>query len=119
VAGFIYTPNDDVEYRLVFPAPKISWRLPWTDIPRQDERWAYLGAEYGGGAWGVQRTSGASDEMDITEYRLFFGYERKIIGGLSRSVEIGYVFGRELQYSSTPGEVKLDDTLMLRAGLSY
>ena len=33
IAGIIYTPNDDAEYRLVFPAPKLSWRLPWTDVP--------------------------------------------------------------------------------------
>ena len=119
VAGVIYTPNDDVEYKLVFPAPKISWRLPWSDAPGLDERWAYLGAEYGGGAWAVERTSGATDELDITEYRVFLGYERKITGGLSRRVEIGYVFGRELEYDSTPGDVTLDDTLMLRGGLTY
>jgi hypothetical protein len=119
VAGVVYTPNDEVEYKLVFPTPKVSWRLPWSDAPGLDERWAYVGAEYGGGAWAVERTSGATDELDITEYRVFLGYERKITGGLSRRVEIGYVFGRELEYDSTPGDVTLDDTLMLRGGLTY
>lgn len=119
VAGFVYTPNDDWEYKLVFPVPRISWRLPWTDMPGRDERWAYIGAEYGGGAWGVQRASGASDGLDITEYQIFLGYERKIIGGLSRHIELGWVFGRELRYRSRVGDTDLGDTLMLRGGLSY
>ncbi len=33
VAGVIYKPTDDVEYSLVFPTPRISWRLPWSPIP--------------------------------------------------------------------------------------
>jgi Domain of unknown function (DUF6268) len=120
VAGFVYTPNDDVEYKLVFPTPKISWRLPWTDVPGQDERWAYVAGEFGGGAWAVTRASGASDQLDITDWRIFIGYERKIVGGLSRRIELGYVFGRTLEYGSAPNdEFSLDDTLMLRAGLTY
>lgn len=119
IAGFVYEPNDDVEYKLVFPVPKVSWRLPWTNVPDRDERWFYVGGEFGGGVWAVQRTSGATDELDITDWRVFMGLERKIVGGLSRHVEIGYVFGRELQYASAPGHVSLDDTLMLRAGMTY
>jgi hypothetical protein len=119
VAGFIYKPNDDVEYKLVFPAPKISWRLPWTDVPGSDERWLYVAGEFGGGAWAVRRTNGMTDEMDITDWRIYLGLERKIVGGISRRVEVGYVFARELTYSSMPGHISLDDTLMLRAGLTY
>jgi hypothetical protein len=120
VAGFIYTPNDDAEYRLVFPAPKLSWRLPWSDVPGLDERWLYVGGEFGGGAWAVERASGEPDEFDITDWRVFIGLERKIVGGLSRRIELGYVFSRTLEYESDPeNEVSLDDTLMLRAGLTY
>lgn len=120
VVGFIYTPNDDAEYRLVFPAPRIAWRLPWTDVPGQDERWFYIAGEFGGGAWAVERTSGASERLDITDWRIYVGLERKIIGGLSRRVELGYVFARTMEYSSAPdNEISLDDTLMLRAGLTY
>ena len=42
VAGVIYKPNDDVEYQFVFPTPRVAWRLPWTNIPGQDERWIYV-----------------------------------------------------------------------------
>jgi hypothetical protein len=119
IAGAIFTPNDDAEYRLVFPAPKVSWRLPWTAIPGRDERWLYVGGEFGGGVWAVERTTGATDELDITDWRVFLGAERKIIGGLSRRIEVGYVFCRTLQYGSVGTDVSLDDTVMVRGGLTY
>jgi len=120
VAGFIYTPNDDAEYRVVFPAPKLAWRLPWTDVPGRDERWFYVAGEFGGGAWAVERTTGAEDRLDITDWRVYLGVEHKILGGLSRRVELGYVFARKLQYGSDPdNEISLDDTLMARIGLAY
>jgi hypothetical protein len=119
VAGFVYTPNDDAEYRLVFPAPKLSWRLPWTEVPGSDERWVYIGGEFGGGAWAVRRTDGTEDRLDITDWRVFLGYERKITGGLSRHVELGYVFSRTLEYQSNGEQIDLGDTLMVRGGLTY
>jgi hypothetical protein len=119
IAGFIYQPNDDIDYQLVFPAPKMAWRLPWTPVPGRDERWFYIAGEFGGGVWAVERTNGASDELDITDWRIYLGLERKIIGGLTSRYEIGYVFARELKYASTPGHISLDDTLMLRAGFTY
>ncbi len=119
VAGFIYTPNDDAEYRLVFPEPRLSWRLPWTDVPGSDERWVYVGGEFGGGAWAVRRTDGTDDRLDITDWRVFLGYERKITGGLSRHVELGYVFSRKLEYQSNGDQIDLGNTLMVRGGLTY
>ena len=47
---------------------------------------------------------------------MFIGYERKITGGLSRNVELGYVFSRKLEYQSGGGEIDLGDTLMVRGG---
>ncbi len=119
VAGFIYTPNDDAEYNLVFPVPKLAWRLPWSDVPGSDDRWFYIGGEFGGGAWAVTRDDGTDDRLDITDWRIFLGLERRIVGGLSRRAELGYVFSRKLEYQSNGEEIDLDDTLMVRGGLSY
>ena len=58
VAGVIYTPNDDVEYQLVFPTPRVSWRLPSSPIPGRDERWVYVAVEYGNAAWAFQQPNG-------------------------------------------------------------
>jgi hypothetical protein len=119
VAGFIYTPNDDIEYRAVFPAPKFAWRLPWSDNPGTDDRWVYIGGEFGGGAWAVTREDGTSDRLDITDWRVFLGAERRIVGGLSRRVELGYVFSRKMEYQSNGDEIELGDTLMVRGGVTY
>lgn len=119
VAGFIYTPNDDYEYNLVFPVPKIARRLPWSDAPGRDERWVYIGGEFGGGKWAVRQDDGTTDRLDITDWRVFLGLERRIVGGLSRRLEVGYVFLRKLEYQEVGSEVDLSDTLMVRAGMTY
>jgi len=46
VGGFIWTPNEDARYELVFPWPRISYR--WTTIGNTDVWW-YVRGELGGG----------------------------------------------------------------------
>ncbi len=117
-AGLQYdTP--DVKYDLVFPRPRAAYRI-WYDggTPGMNERWVYVMAEFGGGIWAVERASGASDTLSYSDYRLLIGTERKIVGGLSRKFEFGYVFGREFEYDSGPA-VDLDDTLLVRMLWTY
>ena len=59
------------------------------------------------------------DLLTYRDFRVLVGYQRKIIGGLSRRFEVGYVFGRELEFDSATPDVSLDDSLFLRAGLTY
>ena len=56
---------------------------------------------------------------DITDWRVFIGLERRIVGGLSRRIELGYVFLRKLEYQDVGSEIDLSDTLMVRGGLIY
>jgi hypothetical protein len=119
IVGVDYKQSDDAEYQLVFPSTKLSWRLPSSPIPGQDEHWFYVKGDFGGGVWAVQRTSGAEDRLDITDWRISMGLEHKVIGGLSEHVELGYVFHRRLEYFSNHDEVSLGDTLLLRAGVTY
>jgi hypothetical protein len=120
VAGVIYKPTDDVEYDLVFPTPRISWRLPWSAIPGRDERWLYISMEYGNSAWAFQQSNGTPDVLDYRDYRVILGVERRIVGGLSHRLEIGYVFNRDIKIASVGGnDISMDDTLIVRAGISY
>jgi hypothetical protein len=58
--------------------------------------------------------------MTMRDIRILFGYERKLVGGVSTKFEVGYVFARELEFASgTPPDVSLDDTILVRAGFSY
>ncbi|MCA9234967.1 MAG: hypothetical protein KDA44_05830 [Planctomycetales bacterium] len=117
-AGLIYTPRDDVRWDIIFPRPKVAWKLAGSTV--NDERWWYVGGELGGGAWAITHPSdGALDFVNYRDLRVLLGYERKIIGGLSRQFEIGYVFARELQFDTPAVDVALDDTLFVRTGLKY
>jgi hypothetical protein len=109
----------DVKYDFVFPRPRAAYRI-WYDggPPGVNERWLYLMAEFGGGIWAVERASGATEALSYSDYRLLVGTERKIVGGLSRKLEFGYVFGREFEYDSGPG-TDVDDSLMLRMQWIY
>jgi len=120
VAGVVYKPNDDVEYQLVFPTPRVAWRLPWSPIPGRDERWAYLALEYGNAKWAIEQSNGTPDTLASRDYRLIFGVERKIVGGISHRLEIGYVFNRDIKITSVSGDdISMDDTLLVRGGISY
>jgi hypothetical protein len=120
VAGVIYKPNDDAEYQFVFPTPRISWRLPWSNIPGKDERWMYLSVEYANQAWAFEQTDGDPDVLAYRDYRVILGLERKLVGGLSHRIEIGYVFNRDMKIASISGnDISMDDTLIARVGISY
>jgi hypothetical protein len=119
VAGVIYDPDPSISYELIFPRPRVAWQLPWSDPAMGDERWAYIGGEFGGGVWSIEHPSdGEQDLLTYSDVRLLAGYERKIIGGLSRRFEVGYVFARQLEFNATP-EIDLDDSLFARVSLSY
>lgn len=121
VAGVIYTPTDGVEYQLVFPTPRISWRLNnFTPLPGSDERWVYVALDYGNEAWAFKDPNGTADVLASRDYRVMFGFERRIVGGISHRVEIGYVFNRDIKVASISGDdISQGSTLLLRAGVSY
>ena len=119
-AGVIYQPHDGVSWELVFPRPRVAWRLPGSRVPGKDERWVYLAGEFGGGVWAIQRpASGIQDVVTTRDYRFIAGCEHRIQGGLSRRIEVGYVFGRELEFRSGTPDYSPDDTLLVRAGLKF
>jgi hypothetical protein len=120
IGGVIWTPNPDVKFDLIFPHPKISQRIYWTGNSGDDvQDWIYIAGEFNGDAWAIRQSDGRDDQVVISDYRLVFGTERKIAGGLSSHFEIGYVFGRRIKYSSDTPDFHPSDTVMLRGGLTY
>ncbi len=120
VVGFMYTPNDDVEYQIVFPTPRIAWRLPWTNIPRKDERWMFVSIEFANQAWAFQNNSDETDVLAYRDYRAIVGFERKIVGGISHRLEFGYVFNRDIKIASVSGnDIGMGSTLLARIGFAY
>ena len=120
-AGAIYKPNEDFKVDAILPRPRISWRLPGGRFHDGAARWVYLGGEFGGGIWSIDRSATVGqDLLTYNDYRLLVGIEKKgDLGVINHSLEFGYVFGRELEFSSATPDVNLDDSLFVRVGLSY
>ena len=119
--GLIYKPNSNVTYEAIFPRPRILWRLPGSTIENGDERWFYVGGELGGGVWSITRTATQTQDLvTYNDYRFLIGLERKApIGKIGHRLEMGYIFGRELEFTSGTPDYRLDDSLFLRAALTY
>jgi hypothetical protein len=120
--GWVYTPTPLKRCDIFFPEPKFSHYF--STVGTQDV-WLYLGGEYGGGSWTVQRESGQSEQVDINDIRILMGMEwgrSDMIrqGRRTGFVEFGYVFERELVYkNNTADNMSPNDTFMLRAGIGY
>ena len=120
ICGVIWTPHEDVKFDLVFPHPRIARRIyPSGAYGDAVQTWLYVAGELGGGTWAIRRSGGADDVVDYTDYRVFLGMERKILGGLDTRFEVGYVFGRKIRYDSLSAKVDPSDTVMLRGGVTY
>src|SRR5690606_30403513 len=102
--GIIYEPTPATRLDLIIPRPRFAWQTAGSTPG--DERWLYVGGEFGGGLWSVTRPStGDLDVISYSDWRLLAGYERKIQGGLSWRTEAGYVFNRDLDYDSATPDV--------------
>jgi len=120
IGGIIYKPHEDLKLELIFPQPCLSRRVYFLGAyGRRVQDWLYFSAEFGGGAWAMVHIDGALDVVDLRDYRLILGWERKVIGGLDARLEVGYVFGREIQYKGPIADFEPTDTLLLRGALVY
>ncbi len=136
--GILWTPNPDVKFDIYFPQPKLAQRL--TTLGNTDIWW-YVGGEYGGGSWTVERTirnpadmgmpgPTFSEQVDINDLRVLVGLEWfSGVAAIKGFVEAGYVFDREIVFrrarfptsAMMPADntQTLKDTFMIRGGLSY
>ena len=119
--GLLYSPTPMTRYDIFFPEPKLSQYF--TTLGTQDV-WAYVGGEYGGGSWTVERQSGVTEQVDINDIRVNLGIEwgRSDLlrqGRRTGFAEFGYVFARELEYKSGVGNIDPNDTFMVRVGIGY
>jgi hypothetical protein len=127
--GIIYTPNDDTRFELVAPKPKIARRYSVTETFALDgdtadptfpiEWWWYLAGEFGGDQWAIERAGGVVDRLTYRDFRAILGAERKQLGGIYARFEVGYVFGREIEFETATPSFEPSDTVMLRGEISY
>ena len=114
--GAIWTPEDWLRLELLFPKPKFGIRY---QVGPGFEDWVYGTAEFGGNTWPIERAGGVRDNVTYLDYRLLIGTERKLEGGAGYRLEFGYVFGRDISFTSGRGDFAPQDSFMLRGGITY
>lgn len=115
--GLTYKPlhHPDWTFDINFPKPRISYQLSKNE---QRTETIYLGGEFGGGTWAIERSGGGRDVWTYRDLRLNLGIEHQLVGRCAWFAEAGYVFSRNIEYKSG-AEFSLSDTGMIRAGLTY
>ena len=117
IAGLIWVPNPDTRFELFPPKPRIERRIC---AGNGYDDWLYVGAELGGGQWAIDRANGAHDVASYYDWRALLGVERRsTCGGLGGFAEVGFIFGRHLEYASSTPSYDPPDTLLVRLGLIY
>ena len=117
--GVLWRPNPEWDAYLVFPNPKIRKR---SISVGSSQWWIYAAGEYGGGRWTIERANGMGDDIDYNDLRAIFGFEWETQTQSRGHVEVAYVFDRELLFDKAilpPPQLKLDDSIMVRAGLDF
>ena len=115
--GVFMSPNPNIRWDLYFPRTKLAHRLPNLG---NYEVWSYVGAEYGGGSWVIDRADGTPDQADINDVRSFIGLEWIGLRRVTGFLEVGYVFDREIVYRSSPNNaLDIEDAFLFRSGLAF
>lgn len=122
--GVICQPNATTRFDLIMPRPRISILLA-DNGPRQ--QWGYLGAALNGTTWGVTRADLSNDQLTYGDVRFVIGWESTptpepglpFTRGRKLGAELGYVFSRDFEWESDDSQMKLEDTWMLRASVSF
>ena len=123
--GLLWTPADDRRFELIFPRPRLAWRVAGGDAGGQSRpraaQWVYLAGEFGGNQWAVRRDNGVNDVVVYHDYRLLAGWERRPADlGVSWRFETGWVFGRLVEYYiSDTADSRPGDTFLVRGGIWY
>ncbi len=122
--GVLWTPNAHTRWDIYFPRPKLA---TYFTTLGNTEFWWYVGGEYGGDNWTIERTDfndpaqpTFDDRVDYNDFRAAIGLEWFNPYGVKGFVEGGYLFEREVVYVERPQDsFSPDETFMIRAGLAY
>lgn len=114
--GFIWTPDDRWELRILFPKSRISYFVGnWRD----GDVWIYGDAEYTAEAYQASIAQpDSSDRIQLTDDRLSLGL-RWDTGRYSFFAEGGFVFNRQIKFAGPTPAFNLSDSGMIRVGVRY
>ncbi len=113
VGGVILRPDDGLRVELLFPEPRVAWKV--ADDDDGCERWLSLSGQIGGGEWAIERSdTDLADVVTYNDYSVVCGFHVFSPGKSDSLFEIGYVFARDLEYRSGVGDFEPDETVFFR-----
>jgi hypothetical protein len=116
VIGLTYKPDEFHKFEITFPKPRYSWKHNHSP---DSNRWWYVGGEFGGGTWAIERANGLDDRVTLTDYRFLVGMENKHNNGVKEYVELGAAFGRKVAYHSDIGNYSPNAAFIARVGINF
>jgi hypothetical protein len=115
-AGLVYTPNEYVEIRALFPRADASLFIgtPW-GVPQ----WLYIAGEYHVEAYEIERAAAVGDQLQIQDWRAVLGI-RSEHAGMTSFLEGGWVFDRKGEFRNTaPAKFDVASGFIVRFGLRW
>lgn len=124
VLGAIWQPRPSLKVDLMLPNPRISLLLSES---KSRQHWFYVGGGFSGGRWAYRRTNGLGERLNYREFRFVLGWEATppkkpgsfVSSGTRLNTEVGYVFDRKFEFNNNVPDIKLDNTLLIRSGISF
>jgi hypothetical protein len=115
-AGVVWNPNDLWEFRLLFPKTRISYFLG--NIGNA-AHWIYATGEYHVESYQITMPGVAdSEKVQLSDYRIGLGL-RSDHGWYDKSVEVGYVLGRQVEFLKHTPSFDINDTYMIRFAVRF
>lgn len=114
--GVIWTPNDQWEFQLLFPNPRITYRPAGGSLR---DMTVFLRGEYGGGCWTVSHLEGGAQPTDYNDYRILLGIDWKGRVKGQGFFELGLSFARELYIADSRKSYDLDPGFILQTGFHF
>lgn len=114
-AGVVWNPTDTLELRLLFPKSRISYFI---GNHGPAAHWIYATGEYHTEAYQVSMPGSSHDQVQITDWRVAVGLRSDHVW-YDKYIEVGYVFGRQVQFLNTIPNFNLGDGVMARIGVRF
>lgn len=109
VIGYAWHSTENPAWRIeaVFPRPRIEYSV-------EDYRTLYIAGRLGGGTWDIEMPNEINEVMTYRDFRLLFGIETHIPNQPRSNVELGWIFGRKLEFRDGSGPYEFSDAFLIQ-----
>lgn len=115
-AGVVWNPTDRWEIRALFPKSRVSYFLGNFG---QASHWLYGSGEFHVESYQINQPGvGSNQQVQFQDWRVAIGL-RSDHYTYDKFIELGYVFGRNVDFARATPSFDINDALMLRIGVKF